>query len=50
MSRARVAFGQRTGWVGHADASVWAVGFYDTGTSPGTDAGVRRTLIERYTC
>jgi len=34
--------------VAHAGTSVWAVGFYYTGT--GTDSGVQRTLIERYTC
>jgi hypothetical protein len=36
--------------VAHAGSSMWAVGFYYTGTSPGTDAGVQRTLIERFTC
>ncbi len=34
--------------VAHASTSVWAVGYYYTGT--GTAAGVTRTLIERYTC
>jgi hypothetical protein len=34
--------------VAHAGTSMWAVGYYYTGT--GTDAGVQRTLIERYTC
>jgi hypothetical protein len=34
--------------VAHASTSVWAVGYYYTGT--GTDAGVQRTLIEHYTC
>jgi hypothetical protein len=34
--------------VAHADTSMWAVGYYFTGT--GTEAGVQRTLIERYTC
>jgi hypothetical protein len=34
--------------VAHAGTSMWAVGFYYSGT--GTDAGVQRTLIERYTC
>jgi hypothetical protein len=34
--------------VAHAGTSVWAVGFYYTGT--GTDSGVQRTLMERYTC
>ncbi len=34
--------------IAHAGTSVWAVGYYFTGT--GTDSGVQRTLIERYTC
>ncbi len=34
--------------VAHAGSTMWAVGFYYTGT--GTDAGVQRTLVERYTC
>ena len=34
--------------VAHAGTSMWAVGYYYSGT--GTDAGVQRTLIERYTC
>jgi hypothetical protein len=34
--------------VAHAGTSMWTVGYYYTGT--GTDAGVQRTLIERYTC
>jgi hypothetical protein len=34
--------------VAHAGTSVWAVGYYFTGT--GTDAGVQQALIERYTC
>jgi hypothetical protein len=34
--------------VAHAGTSMWAVGYYFTGT--GTEAGVQRTLIERYTC
>ena len=34
--------------VARAGTSMWAVGFYYTGT--GTDAGVQRTLVERYTC
>jgi hypothetical protein len=34
--------------VAHAGTSVWAGGYYSTGT--GGDHGVRRTLIERYTC
>jgi len=36
--------------VAHAGTSVWAVGYYYTGTGTGTDSGVQRTLIERYTC
>jgi hypothetical protein len=32
--------------VAHAGASVWAVGYYFSGT----DYGVQRTLIERYNC
>ena len=34
--------------VAHAGSAMWAVGYYFTGT--GTEAGVQRTLIERYTC
>jgi hypothetical protein len=34
--------------VAYAGTSVWAVGYYYTGT--GTEAGTQRTLIERYTC
>jgi hypothetical protein len=34
--------------VAHAGSVMWAVGYYCTGT--GTEAGVQRTLIERYTC
>jgi hypothetical protein len=34
--------------VAHAGTTMWAVGYYYTGT--GTDAGVQRTLIEHYTC
>jgi hypothetical protein len=34
--------------VAHAGTTVWAVGFYYTGT--GTDSGVQRTLVERYNC
>ena len=34
--------------VAHAGSSMWAVGYYYTGT--GADAGVQRTLIERYIC
>jgi hypothetical protein len=36
--------------VDHADGTAWAVGYYDNGTGSGTDSGVQRTLIERYTC
>jgi hypothetical protein len=32
--------------VDHTDSAAWAVGYYYSGT----DAGVQRTLIERYTC
>jgi len=34
--------------VAHAGSTMWAVGYYYTGT--GTEAGVQRTLVERYTC
>jgi hypothetical protein len=34
--------------VAHNGTSMWAVGYYFTAT--GTEAGVQRTLIERYTC
>jgi hypothetical protein len=34
--------------VAHAGSSMWAVGYYFSGT--GGEAGVQRTLIERYTC
>jgi hypothetical protein len=34
--------------IAHAGSSMWAVGYYFTGT--GTEAGVQRTLVQRYTC
>ena len=34
--------------VAHAGASVWAVGYYFTGT--GAQSGLQRTLVERYNC
>ena len=36
--------------IAHAGGTAWAVGYYYDGTGSGTDYGVRRTLIERYTC
>jgi hypothetical protein len=36
--------------VAHAGGTVWAVGYYYNGTGSGSDSGVQRTLIERYTC
>jgi hypothetical protein len=36
--------------VAQADGTAWAVGYYYDGTGSGTDYGVQRTLIERYTC
>jgi hypothetical protein len=36
--------------VAHAGSTMWAVGYYYAGTGTGTEAGVQRTLIERYTC
>ena len=34
--------------VAHTGSSMWAVGFYYTGSDG--EAGTQRTLIERYTC
>jgi hypothetical protein len=36
--------------VAHTGGTTWAVGYYYNGTNSGTDSGVQRTLIERYTC
>lgn len=36
--------------VAHTEGTTWAVGYYYNGTGSGTDSGVQRTLIERYTC